>query len=154
MITFGSYFAGLFYFAYCDLTYKTPEYIAASNDPLEDNFMLYFNIYDRTNMENLIMMMYFSFTSLSTVGLGDYQPRGNRERSIASMMMISGVLLTSFIMENLNRMIFTLNESNKEFEEYGELNLFVNIFTRFNGDVPLTAKHIEKIFRYFEFRWQ
>ena len=61
--------------------------------------------------------------------------------------------MTSFIMENLNRMIFTLNESNKMYEEHGELNLFINIFTRFNGDEPLKKELKEKIDRYFKYRW-
>ena len=104
-------------------------------------------------MENMVMMTYFSFTSLSTVGLGDYHPRGNKERAIAAFMMIVGVLMTSLIMENLNRMLFTLKESNKEYEEYGNLNLFINVLARFNGDVPIDQKLDDRIVQYFKFRW-
>jgi len=37
--------------------------------------------------------MYFSFTSLSTVGFGDYHPRSNSERLIGAAMLVFGVAI-------------------------------------------------------------
>jgi len=44
--------------------------------------------------------MYFSFTSLSTVGFGDYHPRGNFERLVICFYLLFGVAIFSYIMGN------------------------------------------------------
>jgi hypothetical protein len=44
--------------------------------------------------------MYFAFTSLSTVGFGDYTPRSDIERSIGAFVLLSGVATFSYIMGN------------------------------------------------------
>jgi hypothetical protein len=43
-------------------------------------------------------MLYFAFTSLSTVGLGDYHPRSNAERIVGAFMMLFGAMITSLVM--------------------------------------------------------
>ena len=43
-------------------------------------------------------MMYYSFTSLSTVGLGDLVPRSNVERLLCSFVLLFGVAIFSYIM--------------------------------------------------------
>jgi len=57
------------------------------------------------NLENAIALTYFTFTSFSTVGLGDYHPKSNVERLVCAFMLLFGVAMTSFIMDNLNNMI-------------------------------------------------
>jgi voltage-gated potassium channel len=49
--------------------------------------------------------MYFSFTSLSTVGFGDYYPVSNIERITGSMILLGGVVCFSYIMEELVKAI-------------------------------------------------
>ena len=41
--------------------------------------------------------MYFSFTSLSTVGFGDFHPRSDMERVIGAFLFCSGVAIFSTI---------------------------------------------------------
>jgi hypothetical protein len=48
-----------------------------------------------------IIGLYFAFTTLSTVGFGDYTPRSNTERSIGAFILISGVAMFSYLMGNL-----------------------------------------------------
>jgi len=43
-------------------------------------------------------MMYFAFTSLSTVGFGDYNPRSNIERFMVAFVLLFGVAVFSYIM--------------------------------------------------------
>jgi len=45
-------------------------------------------------------LTYFAFTSLSTVGFGDYVPRSNLERAVGAFMLLSGVAIFSYIMGN------------------------------------------------------
>ena len=58
------------------------------------------------------MLTYFAFTSLSTVGLGDYHPRSNSERMAGAFLLLFGVAITSFIMDHFNSMIMQFNKFN------------------------------------------
>ena len=51
-------------------------------------------------MENLIIIFYFAFTSLTTVGFGDYHPRGDVERLFGAFMLLVGVAIFSLVMGN------------------------------------------------------
>ena len=59
----------------------------------------------------MVTLTYFMFTSLSTVGLGDYHPRSNIERLIGALLLLFGVAITSYIMDNLNSMILKIKNS-------------------------------------------
>jgi len=50
----------------------------------------------------MITLSYFMFTTLSTVGLGDYHPTNDRERILGSLILLFGVLITSFAMDKLS----------------------------------------------------
>ena len=45
------------------------------------------------------------FTTLSTVGLGDYHPVSDYERVFGSLILLFGVLTTSVVMERLSLML-------------------------------------------------
>ena len=60
---------------------------------------------DAKDLSNALIVVYFSFTSLSTVGFGDFHPRGNSERIVGAFIMLFGVAITSFCMENFSQMI-------------------------------------------------
>ena len=82
-------------------------------------------------------MSYFMFTSLSTVGLGDYHPISNKERVLGATILLFGVLLTSFVMENFINMIRQIRQVNGSFEESNKLSLFLTTLRKFNSYSPL-----------------
>ena len=43
-------------------------------------------------------MVYYAFTSLSTVGFGDYHPRSDEERLFCAMILLFGVAIFSYMM--------------------------------------------------------
>ena len=53
----------------------------------------------------MVTNMYFAFTTLSTIGLGDYYPKSDLERLFGSFLLLFGVALFSFIMGELLLMI-------------------------------------------------
>jgi hypothetical protein len=63
-------------------------------------FLVEYGIFDNQFHKNQIISIYFAFTSLSTVGFGDYAPRGNIERMIGSFILVLGVSIFSYIMGN------------------------------------------------------
>lgn len=50
-------------------------------------------------------MTYFIFTSLSTVGFGDYYPKNSFERIICAMIIFAGNLLFGLIISKFNEMM-------------------------------------------------
>mmetsp|Transcript_14068 Transcript_14068/g.21935 ORF Transcript_14068/g.21935 Transcript_14068/m.21935 type:complete len:120 (+) Transcript_14068:119-478(+) len=102
----------------------------------------------------MIMLTYFAFTSLSTVGLGDYHPVSNFERFTGAFILLFGVSITSFIMDNLNKMILQLNSIQKPYEQNNEMSLFLGTLEKFNGSKKLLPDHQQEILEYFEYRWR
>ena len=56
-------------------------------------------------MDSMIILMYFSFTSLTTVGFGDYNPRSDVERFFIAFGLLFGVAIFSVIMNNFMEII-------------------------------------------------
>jgi hypothetical protein len=48
--------------------------------------------------EITVKLVYFTFTTLSTVGFGDFNPKSNVERLIVAFGMLLGVAIFSIIM--------------------------------------------------------
>ena len=59
--------------------------------------------------------MYFAFTSLSTVGFGDYYPVSDSERLFASLLLLSGVAMFSYILESFMAQINLVKKINEPF---------------------------------------
>jgi hypothetical protein len=50
--------------------------------------------------DDALLLMYYTFTSLSTVGFGDITPRSNGERILIAFFLLFGVAVFSYIMGN------------------------------------------------------
>ena len=50
-----------------------------------------------TNQEIVIKVMYFSFTTLSTVGFGDMRPINSGERLVCAFIMFFGITVFVFV---------------------------------------------------------
>ncbi len=93
-------------------------------------------------------MSYFMFTTLSTVGLGDYHPKQNPERIFCAMIMLFGVMITSFVMDNFSKMIQELNSFNKSYDESDRFNLFIGTMKYLNEETPLKPRPVARTARY------
>ena len=96
MIANASYFVGIFWIFFFDYN----EYVATWNDfPLDDHFRYFYSINgNKDNLEQIIIYSYYSFTTLTTVGFGDYAPRSDGERVMGSIVLLFGVVVFSYIM--------------------------------------------------------
>jgi hypothetical protein len=77
--------------------------IDAENHEIEDLeglnlFQIHFGIRDKEPSFISLVTTYFAFTSLSTVGFGDFHPRSNYERLFCALILLFGVALFSMIM--------------------------------------------------------
>jgi hypothetical protein len=98
----GSFFVGIFWYIYCDFT----------KDPLQPNFIDDNGFDSMSHMKKIITLSYFAFTSLSTVGLGDYHPISDPERLMGAFVLLFGVSMTSFITQTLTSMIDQIRDFN------------------------------------------
>ena len=86
-----------------------------------------------------ITLSYFLFTTLSTVGLGDYHPTTSAERVMGSVIFLFGVLTTSYVNENLLRMIKQIRQLDNDYEESDKLSVFLSVMKKFNQNESLST---------------
>ena len=87
-----SYFIGTIWFI---ITKQTTDLTA---DPPEFTFYNEYDLQSKTNWQNLVIVVYFTFTTLSTVGFGDFNPKSEIERIVTTFILLVGVACFSYIM--------------------------------------------------------
>ena len=84
--------------------------------------------------------MYFTFTSLSTVGFGDYNPKSNFERLITAFFLLFGVAIFSYIMGEFISILESFNEINDDINYGDSLATFFGILKKFNRNEDFNYK--------------
>jgi len=154
-----SYFMGMGWYIYCDLTLITSDELLAqipANSTLIDQdpgFIEHFNLKHNTEGENAIIMTYYAFTTLSTVGFGDYHPRSNAERGVCAFILLIGVAIFSYIMGNFIEILISIQDLNNDFDEGENLSKWFGLIKRFNSSRSISLDLKLKIEEYFDYRW-
>ena len=90
-----SYFVGIMFMIMADFS-MSGAYEVGDLD--QEFFIEYFSTDLNTESYNTLLLIYFAFTSLSTVGFGDLTPRSDSERLFVAFMLLFGVAIFSYIM--------------------------------------------------------
>lgn len=85
----------------------------------------------------LITVYYYVFTTLTTVGFGDYYPVGNIERLFGVPMMFFGVMTFSYVMGVYGEILDKFKSIEKEFDEGDRLICFMDTMKHFNDNEGL-----------------
>ena len=102
-------------------------------DPLHpDNFMVVYDLMGSHDSEVMLKVFYFAFTSLTTVGFGDYHPISTTERAFCGFMLLLGVLIFSYILNEYTSLLDQYNASHQEYDEGDQLKLFFVVMKHFN----------------------
>ena len=104
--------------------------------------------------DSLIISLYFAFTSLSTVGFGDYAPRGNIERFFGAFMLLFGVAIFSYIMGNFIDILSQAQSYSASLDDGDTLTKFFGIIQKFNLEKPLDPDLKKRIEAHFDYRWE
>lgn len=104
-----SYFIGTFWFLL----------VKHNTDEAGEDFTFYnsYGIGDNTDTENLIIVVYFAFTTLSTVGFGDFNPKSEVERIVTTLILLVGVATFSYIMGQFIDILLQLEHVTADNEE-------------------------------------
>ena len=70
-------------------------------------------------------MLYYSFTSLTTVGFGDIYPTNDSERLVIAFLLLFGVAIFSYVMGNFLQILSEFNALVEDIDGAEELNKFM-----------------------------
>jgi hypothetical protein len=108
---------------------------------------------DMTASQRAVAMIYYSFTSLSTVGFGDLRPYNDAERVVVSFILLVGVAIFSYVMGNFTEILDTFKEIDAEMEYGDELSKFFGLIKHYNKGRFLNRELKVKIEDFMEYRW-
>jgi len=132
MVFAVSYFCGIFFYMWSDITndfthINDTKYGTGENFIDDNEFISNRNAWNRT-----LIVLYYAFTSLTTVGFGDYHPKSDYERIFIAIMLLFGVAIFSYTMGNFIQIINSIFRMMDGFEEDDNLSKFFGLIKQFN----------------------
>lgn len=119
-----------------------------------ETFFNMFELEKASRAHLMIIGMYFSFTSLSTVGFGDFHPKSDFERIFCAMILVGGVMIFSYIMGNFISMLDVYAILKGDIEDGDNLSRFFGLMKKYNQGKDINDELKKSIEEYFIFRWQ
>ena len=123
-----SYFVGTIWFIISKNT---------SKDSKDFTFYNEYSLEGKPATENLIIVLYFAFTTLSTVGFGDYNPKSELERTITAFILLIGVACFSYIMTQFIEILMNYQSVTADNEDSENLSKWFGLLAHFNKNMPL-----------------
>ena len=118
-----------------------------------ETFLTYYNIHTLPPVQLSVLTTYFMFTTLSTVGFGDFCPRTDLERIIIVGIFIFGIRQFGFILTNFLDIILDNSLLQAELDYQDNLNYFMGLLKWFNGGKPINCEIVERIEQFFHYSW-
>lgn len=103
-----AYCLGTVWYVLTKLTTKNSEQFTFYNE---------YGMEDSSDSANLTVVVYFMFTTLTTVGLGDFNPKSEVERLFISLILICGVLIFSWVMNTFFEILLNIKAVTSANEE-------------------------------------
>ena len=104
-------------------------------------------------MNKGLLAIYYAFTSLSTVGFGDYNPKSNIERVLCAFILMFGVSIFSYIMGIFIEILGEIQKLNADLDEGDLLAQFFVLLNRYNDQKPINKEFRDKVYAFFEYKW-
>ena len=93
------------------------------------------------------------FTTLSTVGFGDFNPKSEIERIMMTFILLVGVACFSYIMGQFISILLEVQTITAANEESEMLSRWILLLKKYNNNKPLPAEVTANFERYFEYYW-
>jgi hypothetical protein len=154
------YFLGQFWYLKCDLesTWENSKFSNYNRDEKTewDNtefYIDYFELKKNSNYENTVIGIYYSMSTFSTVGFGDYHPRSDSERVLSSAILVFGVSMFSYFMGEIISHIEAAKLILARNEDLDELNRFFVTLKKFNGEDEIDMGLRKEMEGHFGYLW-
>lgn len=99
-------------------------------------------------------MLYYTVTTLATIGFGDYVPKADEERMFNVIIFIVGVSITLYLMDCFIEIVMKFQLLYVDFDEGDNLTIFFDLFKKLNGDKEIESKLKLKIMLHFDNKWE
>ena len=99
-------------------------------------------------------MIYYTFTTLSTVGFGDYHPMADEERLFTVCIFIAGVSVFSYLMGIFMEILKKFQQLYVDLDDGDNLALFLSLMKKLNGDKEIDPKLKKKVEIHFDNKWK
>ena len=98
--------------------------MVVEDHPYTERFTVFFQLYERSAYDRLVTVTYYAFTSLSTVGFGDYYPVSDFERLVGAFILLFGVALFSIIMGSFTEILDEFQQFHADIDNGDQLVTF------------------------------
>ena len=105
------------------------------------------------DLGNSLKVLYFAFTSLSTVGFGDIRPESDSERLLGAGILLIGVAVFSYIMGIFIGILDQHQNLHADFDDGDVLTQFFGLLRHYNSNMPIKLSLKEEIEDFFDFKW-
>ena len=102
----------------------------------------------------MVIVVYFMFTTLSTVGFGDFHPKSEIERGIMTFILLIGVACFSWIMAQFIDILLAVQGVTSENEDSEMMARWMLLLKNFNNNKPLPPEMTQKFETYFAYFWK
>lgn len=102
----------------------------------------------------LIEQIYFSLTTLATVGFGDIHPQTEYECLFCILIFVMGVSIFSIILGNFTQIIVNISSLQADHEEDDMLSCFIGCLEKFNNRQPINEEFTQRLRTFFYYKWK
>ena len=99
-------------------------------------------------------MVYFIFTTLTTIGFGDFNPKSEIERVIMTFILLIGVASFSYIMSQFISILLEVQNITAENEDSERMSQWLLLLKNFNNNKPLPPEMSARFEKYFSYYWK
>lgn len=100
----------------------------------------------------MVKIWYYSITTLSTIGFGDFSPKSVLEKIVGSVVLLFGVVVFGIIMNRLIEILLYFKSIDGETEDT-DLAKWIAMLSKYNGGQPMDKDVITKIEDFFQYYW-
>ena len=94
---------------------------------------------NKTAYEKILIAAYFAITSLTTTGFGDFYPVNNTERLIYSFIMLFGITIFAFFIQEIQKMFFIITNIEGIYNGDKSVSQFFVLMMKFNYGFQINA---------------
>lgn len=150
-----TYFLAVFWFIFCDIVDDIMDHNHTGEIvDFKIEYELEIDSVKYTHKEQVLVGVYYMFTTLSTVGFGDMSPQTSHEMIVCAIIMFFGVAIFALVMSQFLEIIETFKKIDEEIGDGDLLEAFFDLLRKMNGGQLFNVELQHMIEDHFDYRWK